>query len=44
MDQLAVIGPGLEALMHMIASQFGARPGDGVPPLRFTTATGQDAS
>ena len=44
MDQLAVIGPGLETLMHMIADQFGAKPGDGVPPLRFTTAPGEDAS
>jgi hypothetical protein len=43
MDQLAVIGPGLETLMHMIADQFGAKPGDGVPPLRFTTAPGEDA-
>jgi hypothetical protein len=38
LDQLAVIGPGIEALMHMIADQFGAQPGDGVPPLRFSTA------
>jgi hypothetical protein len=44
MDQLAVIGPGMEALMHMIAGQFGAKPGDGVPPLRFTTAAGPEAS
>jgi hypothetical protein len=46
MDQLAVIGPGVESLMHMIAEQFGAKPGDGVPPLRFTTATatGSEAS
>jgi hypothetical protein len=44
MDQLAVIGPGMEALMHMIAGQFGAKPGDGVPPLRFTTTSGQETS
>jgi hypothetical protein len=34
----------MEALMHMIAGQFGAKPGDGVPPLRFTTAAGPEAS
>ncbi|MGI5148771.1 hypothetical protein ACQEVC_20710 [Plantactinospora sp. CA-294935] len=44
MDQLAVIGPGVEAVMHMIAAQFAAQPEDGVPPLRFVLETGQDPS
>jgi hypothetical protein len=44
MDQLAVIGPGIETLMRMIAGQFGAEPGDGVLPLRFTTVAAEDPS
>ncbi|WP_433389177.1 hypothetical protein [Micromonospora sp. KLBMP9576] len=38
MEQLAVIGPGVEAVMHLIAAQFAARPGDGGAPLRFVPA------
>jgi hypothetical protein len=44
MDQIAVIGPGVEAVMHLIATQFAARPGDGVPALRFAGPAGRDLS
>lgn len=44
MDQLAVIGPGVEVLMHMIATQYAARPDDGVPALRFVPAVAQGRS
>lgn len=41
MDLLAVIGPGVEALMGMIATQFAALPGGGAPALRFVPAARQ---
>jgi hypothetical protein len=44
LDQIAVIGGGMEALMTMIATQFGARPGDDWPALRFGTPVEQDVS
>ena len=42
MDQMAVIGYGVEALMTMIADQFGTPPGDGAAALRFDVAAGRD--
>ncbi|ROT33426.1 hypothetical protein [Micromonospora sp. HM5-17] len=42
-DQLAVIGPGVEAVMHMIANQFGAEPGGDLAPLRFVPAARQES-
>ena len=44
LEQLAVIGPGVEAVMHMMAAQFAARLEGGASPLRFVPATGQDQS
>lgn len=41
LDQLAVIGPGIEAVMRLVATQFGAGlSGHGESPLRFVTPTG----
>jgi hypothetical protein len=44
LDQIAVIGSGVEALMNMIATQFAAQPGDAAPQLRFATRAEQDFS
>ncbi|MFF5055238.1 hypothetical protein ACFY1S_18855 [Micromonospora sp. NPDC000663] len=40
LEQVAVIGAGVEAVMHLIATQFGAQPQDAVAPLRFVPAGG----
>mgnify|MGYP001395995752 CR=1 FL=1 len=40
LNQIAVIGSGVEAVMNMIAMQFAAKPGDDVAPLRFVPAAG----
>jgi hypothetical protein len=42
MDRFAVIGPGVDALMTMIADRFAAAPGDGSAPLRFAQPAGAD--
>jgi hypothetical protein len=44
MGQFGVIGPGLDTLMNMIATQFAARPGGDVEPLRFKFTAGRDLS
>jgi hypothetical protein len=40
MDQMALIGHGVEALMHMVAADSLARTADGGVPLRFAAAGG----
>ncbi|MDW5323210.1 hypothetical protein [Plantactinospora sp. KLBMP9567] len=44
LSQMAVIGTGVEAVMHMIATQFAAPPENGVSALRFVLDAEQDHS